>query len=432
MRRRLALATVLAALGPATAAGAATTFGPDLTAKQATAIGCTVPKASCTYFTGDQNTAAPAVTAPFDGVVVSWQVKTGSDSDGVRLRMLHPAGPGTYVTAGTSDPAAIAGAGTFRFPARIPVVAGDVLGLDDSSNAELFATPAPTAAYYFQPFLGAGARAPSNHIDSRELLANADIEHDADGDGYGDETQDLCPGDATRHTACLSNLSISMRPEPAPLTVGKALAFTIKVSNDGPSTAQDVGLVVNFPFSATPLQARAGRGFCTGSYTVTCHLGPIDRDDSGTVVLTVRPEVVGTLVVNAATSTPTDQTSTDDDVSTSDVTVLAPTLRLLDLRLSHSIIRVGGRTAIKWYMTDAAAVKVKLEQISRRGRHLPRGSFTAKGRPGSNALSFRGRIPHRKRLRPGNYRFTVSASTIDGRVATPGRLSFTVVRRHRR
>ena len=137
---------------------------------------------------------------------------------------------------------------------------------------------------------------------NRELLVNADIEHDDDGDGYGDETQDLCPGDETRHRDLpVEPLLVSVRPEPALLTVGRALTFTVKVSNAGPSTAQDVGLTLNVPFSATPLQAGAGRGACGGSYTVTCNRGPIDRDDSGTVVLTVRPELVGTLVMTAAT-----------------------------------------------------------------------------------------------------------------------------------
>jgi methionine-rich copper-binding protein CopC len=177
---------------------------------------------------------------------------------------------------------------------------------------------------------------------------------------------------------------------------------------------------------------RGGRGACTGAYTVTCNLGPIEHDDSGTVVFTVRPELVGTLLMTAATSTSTAQTSLDDDTFASDVTVLPPTLRLLDLRLSTPVFRTGGRTAIKWYMTDAAAVNVKVEQISRRGRHLSRGSFPVKGRAGSNAVLFKGRVPRHKRLKPGNYRFTVSAATADGRVATPGLLSFTVRHRHRR
>jgi hypothetical protein len=83
-------------------------------------------------------------------------------------------------------------------------------------------------------------------------------------------------------------------------------------------------------------------------------------------------------------------------------------------------------------MTDAAAVTVKLEQLSRKGRYLPRGSFPVKGRAGSNAVLFKGRMPRQKRLKPGSYRFTVSAATADGRVAAPGQLSFTVLRGHRR
>ena len=428
MRRALALATILTALGPAAASHAATTVGSDLT-KAATASVCTSGVA-CTYFTGDAMTAAPVAAAPSSGVIVRWRVKSGSSAVGTRLRTLRAVGGGNYVGVGASDPVNLQ-AGITTLPARIPITAGEVIGLDNSTGAKLFASPVPTAAYFFTPPLAAFAHTPSKQT-SRELLVNADIEADADNDGYGDETQDLCPGDASRQTTCLSNLSISVRPEPAPLTVGRELSFTVKVSNAGPSAAQNVGLTLSVPFSATPLQVRAGRGACAGSYTVSCSLGAIDRDDSGTVVFTVRPEVPGTLLMTAATSTSTDQTSTDDDAFTSDVTVLQPTLRLLDLRLSTPVFRARGRTAIKWYMTDAADVSVKVEQISRRGRHLPRGTFRVKGRPGSNAVLFKGRVPRHRRLKPGNYRFTVSAAAADGRVATPGRLSFSVLRRHRR
>ena len=31
---------------------------------------------------------------------------------------------------------------------------------------------------------------------------NADVEPDADGDGFGDETQDQCPSDKATHGAC--------------------------------------------------------------------------------------------------------------------------------------------------------------------------------------------------------------------------------------
>jgi uncharacterized repeat protein (TIGR01451 family) len=383
---------------------------------------------SCTYFTGDATSGAPVAVAPFDGVVVGWRVKSASPANAVKLRVVRPSGTGAYVSAGAGDPQALS-IGTNAFPARVPVKAGDVIGMDDSSSAKVFASVPTAAAFYFQPFLGSTAQTPQKQT-SRELLLSADIERDADGDGYGDETQDLCPTDETRHTACLSNLSVSMVPAPAPITVGRPLTFTIKVSNEGPSAAQDVGLTVALPFSATPLQARAGRGYCRGAYTINCHLGQIARGDSGTVVVVVRPEVVGTVVATASATTPTAQSETGDDAFTSDVTILPVSLRLLDLRLSSTDIAVGGRTAIKWFMTDAAAVKVALEQITHRGRFVPAGSLPVKGRQGSNVVSIRGRLPGRKRLKPGRYRFVVSAATTDGRVATPGQLSFTVRRRH--
>jgi uncharacterized repeat protein (TIGR01451 family) len=426
MQLRLALVTVLAALAPASGAHAATTVGSDLS-KPASETVCAA--AACTYFTGDAATGAPVAVAPFAGVVVRWRVKSASTASGVKLRAVRPSGAGTYVSAGAGDPQTLQ-IGTNVFPARVPVKTGDVIAMDGSSSARVFASPVPTAAYYFQP-LGAGsfAQTPQKQT-SRELLLSADIERDADGDGYGDETQDLCPTDETRQTACLSNLSVSVVPTPAPITVGRPLTFTIKVSNDGPSTAQDVGLSVALPFSATPLQARAGRGYCRGAYTIGCRLGQIARGDSGTVVVVVRPEVVGTVVVTASATTPTAQTETGDDDFTSDVTILPVSLRMLDLRLSRTEIPVGGRMAIKWFMTDIAAVKVALERISHRGRAVPAGSFPVKGRQGSNFVSIRGRLPGRKRLKPGRYRFVVSAATLDGRGATPGQLSFTVRRRH--
>jgi hypothetical protein len=99
------------------------------------------------------------------------------------------------------------------------------------------------------------------------------------------------------------------------------------------------------------------------------------------------------------------------------------------VRLSQASMTVGGRLAVKWYMTDAAAVTLKLDQITRRGRIRPLGSIPFAGRPGPNAVLFSGRLPRRRPLRLGSYRFTVTAATPDGRVAAPARLRFTVRRK---
>lgn len=423
--RALALAVALAALGPAVAARAATTVGSDL-ARPANATACAT---SCTAFTTQSSAGAPVAVAPWDGVIVRWRVRAGAAAGGIALRAVRSSGTGAYVGAGTSEIESVA-AGISTFDTRVRVKAGDVIGADASAGAPIFATSTTTDVQSFSPQLGSTAGTPVKQ-PGRELLVNADIERDADGDGYGDETQDQCPTDPTRHDACLSNLSVSVSPAPAPLTVGRSLLYTVRVGNDGPSPAQDVGLVVNLPSSATPVTSRAGRGFCSGAYTFTCRFGTLDAGDQGTLYLTVRPETVGTLVTTAQASTSTAETSAADNSATSDVTVLPPALRLLDLRLSRPLIRVRGTTTIRWYETDFAKVTVAVQQITRKGRLRPSGAFSLTGRPGSNSAAFRGRVPRRRPLKPGSYRFVVSAATPDGRVAAAQHLSFTVRPRRR-
>jgi len=43
-----------------------------------------------------------------------------------------------------------------------------------------------------------------------QLPVVATIEPDADGDGFGDETQDLCPQSAASHAACIAPIALSL------------------------------------------------------------------------------------------------------------------------------------------------------------------------------------------------------------------------------
>jgi hypothetical protein len=55
---------------------------------------------------------------------------------------------------------------------------------------------------------GAVAPPPTDVCVQLESVYNADVEPDADGDGFGDETQDLCAADPTRQTACVADLAV--------------------------------------------------------------------------------------------------------------------------------------------------------------------------------------------------------------------------------
>jgi hypothetical protein len=94
----------------------------------------------------------------------------------------------------------------YEFPARIPVSSGDLLALDRTRRAggvfHGYAGDASRRAAQFDPLLALDAVGvdPSATGIGRELLLNADVEADKDGDGFGDETQDNCPSVANDQT----------------------------------------------------------------------------------------------------------------------------------------------------------------------------------------------------------------------------------------
>jgi hypothetical protein len=147
-------------------------------------------------------------TVPSAGVITSWRIRRGDGDFPVRaaLRVIR-GGTG----AGTSEEATLGGAGTFSFATRLPVVTGDRIGVDlrdaPPGDGVLIAHSTGSGADLlteWMPAIADGSSA-SPYVESepgRTLLVNADVEPDADGDGYGDETQDACPTIPTTQFAC--------------------------------------------------------------------------------------------------------------------------------------------------------------------------------------------------------------------------------------
>jgi hypothetical protein len=132
------------------------------------------------------------VTAPTDGVIVRWRLRLGgvTDAQAVKLRVVRGAGAAS-TGSGSSAPESIpAGQGTYVFETRLPVSAGDYIGIDVTDAATVLRTPPGAQMDRFFPLLGDGeTRAPGAQFDN-ELTINADLEPDCDSDGLGDETQD--------------------------------------------------------------------------------------------------------------------------------------------------------------------------------------------------------------------------------------------------
>jgi hemolysin type calcium-binding protein len=193
----LAFATAAVLLLLPSTSGAAVTIGADVNAASGSPFFCGEP---CTTF---QN-AHPSrpYSAPAEGVVVRWRVRDGTGT--LRLRIIRPAGPGTYTGAGTSAPGAVP-PGVVTFDTRLPITAGDFIGLDYvDANSAVGARPLAGGQNlnFFPPLADGQTRAADGTDNDVEALYSADIEPDADRDGFGDETQDLCSKDASTQGLC--------------------------------------------------------------------------------------------------------------------------------------------------------------------------------------------------------------------------------------
>jgi hypothetical protein len=179
----------------------------------------------CDCTVAQMHEASPASKSyafPYDGVIVSSGTYVGSsveptDTDTVQVQTVNRTGAttGTVVSEGTAHH--ILGLPTStvdRFYDRLPAHAGDVLAARFHDSPLTESTPfffkatasgdevgvsAPTAA-------GGSLSGISSLVAERRVNLEAVLEPDEDHDGYGDASQDLCPGSPIATSACSGSL----------------------------------------------------------------------------------------------------------------------------------------------------------------------------------------------------------------------------------
>ena len=204
-----ALATVagLSLAAPSDDVFATTTIGTSLAGLPSGGFGCL---GGCTFsFPTPEPMTPSAVLAPVDGVVVRWRVKVGILSSPAALRILRPGTSDTRTGAGTGPIENPPPMSTSTYDVRLPIQAGDGIGLNccDVYPQAAYFFAAPSTAVYWQPALADGDPPTMGTGSGSEPLLNADIEADADRDGFGDESQDRCLGTGGPENGC---------PAPAP------------------------------------------------------------------------------------------------------------------------------------------------------------------------------------------------------------------------
>jgi hypothetical protein len=157
-------------------------------------------------------------------VITSWSTfARPGDASTVALTVLRP-GPGSRLTVtGTTALRQVAPGRLNTFLTRVPVAAGDDLGLHVSISSATqfgcyyltneqfdFVSTALASQDSSEPTVGASYDVVST--GNRRINLSAHIEPDADGDGYGDVTQDACPALANSHTDCTAPTTTIVRP----------------------------------------------------------------------------------------------------------------------------------------------------------------------------------------------------------------------------
>jgi hypothetical protein len=266
MGRRIGLASLLTVAGLSltapSAAFAVTTIGSRLDGVPTSGFQCTPNCTVAHSVLPSLSTALGGVVAPDDGVVVRWRIKVGAATSPVALRVIRAGVSDTRTGAGTGPTVTPPTDQTSSYEVRLPIQAGDALGLDCCADpdpthlAYFFAPTASADAFTWNPRLLDGESARSGGLFSPdELLINADIEPDADHDGFGDETQDQCPTDANTTGACPSPPTPTVQPDAeallsyvtvGKLKLGKRIAYRFVCSAECQVTATSI-LVLRGP-----------------------------------------------------------------------------------------------------------------------------------------------------------------------------------------
>jgi hypothetical protein len=286
MKKRLSVvltaALAMCAFVGVSSASAATEFGSTCTGTAGESV------ASLVSISHGAGSPLP-VAAPVSGVITEWKTTVQLGEGPVPpeaqeligplyrqgLQVYRPAGGNSYTLVGESLGGPLNLSGTTSSPARVPVQAGDHLGLGgtfltvycpetgDAGDVAGLIVGTPSIGSTKEVELGTEAQVP----------VVAKIEPDVDGDGYGDETQDLCPQSATYQTAC-PVVTISSLP-----TAAKN-AVTLHVAT---SLSAPVGVTATVPL---------GKG---KTATLTAAAQTVAPGTLGAFTLTLTPEVTKAL-----------------------------------------------------------------------------------------------------------------------------------------
>jgi hypothetical protein len=327
--RRIAVLAAIAGCAVAAPAQAATTIG-SVAPEGATVESC--PGGGPLSIWQNQSPTG-AVTATSAGVITSVSTKQTAGQAGhtfkVKVGYLNDRSfsPSANVTIrATSDSLTIAGTGsTETFATQIPIATGQgvVLFSADGTDCAFDTTDAGDQVLLNgdpEPGPGTSIFAQDGSTSARVNLA-ATIEPDADGDGFGDETQDACPSDPSTHTgACSADASVVATVTPSTIGVGDVAVMTGTVSNAGNASALASVLHLTTAAGLNIISSLPTAG-CTFTTDLACPLGTLAKGASVPFIVVVKAASTGTKSLGASIASSTSDPNAGNNAAVGQVVV---------------------------------------------------------------------------------------------------------------
>lgn len=160
-----------------------------------------------TWVQGVDPSTGASYHAPSAGVITSWSYQADSSvNERLRFKVAQPLGGNNYAVRAESILETVQPNVLNTYGTRLPIQAGDTIGYYNPDGAACAIAAPSTAVIHLSP----GDTNPGDPwggaaTDSGlKLNVSAQLEADADGDGFGDESQDLCPTNAATQGTCPS------------------------------------------------------------------------------------------------------------------------------------------------------------------------------------------------------------------------------------
>ena len=409
--------------------GASTVIGSPLTGEFEGSIG----HANAVFVQTALPEASTQLASPVDGTVVRWSLRgtsTNLEPNTFMLRVLRPAGSGTFLGAGTSaqetTPNAFNDNVLRQFATSLPIRTGDHVGLGTVEGANVpVALISGASNEIFEPFAdssSSGSPEVPSVFQSRELLFNAEVV--------------AAPTSAATVPPCSEDGKVVVHVSTDPATTPKAVDFRIDAGATQLVAASGaVASVITVPGGHHTLEYWAEDEVPQQElvhHSATLQVGGCTPGASA-------PGTTTSAGVTGQPPAPVISSASQTDKTWREGNALATFSRRHKAALGTTFsFTLNEQATVSFAFTQQVSGRkvsgkcVAQTNRNRRKRACKRtvtsGALSFKGHSGVNRVVFQGRISRSKKLPLGSYTLVIMASSATGQRSTARQLRFTIVK----